>query len=941
MKASRFIPHVVVLLVIATSLHSQPAPHLDKELPVDPSVTIGTLDNGLRYYIRENRKPENRAELRLVVNAGSVLEEEDQRGLAHFVEHMAFNGTKNFEKNALVRYMERVGMRFGPDVNAYTSFDETVYMLQIPTDSASIVETAFQILEDWAHQVSFDDEEIDKERGVVVEEWRLGRGAGARMFDKQAPVLFKDSRYAERLPIGKKEILEGAPYERLRSFYRTWYRPDLMAVIAVGDFDKAQIERTIRRQFSRIPAPSKKIDRPTYPVPPHAEPLFAIATDPEATSTSISVYYKHELMPQGHLRDYRRTIIETLYNGMLNQRLSELTKRADPPFLFASSQKGRFVRSMEAYFLGASVREGQVERGLQALLTEAARVRTHGFTATEMERQKLDMMRSMERTYHERDKTESRRFASEYVRHFLSDEPIPGIESEYKLFQMLLPGITLEEVNALAARWITNENRVVLVSAPEKPGVPVPTGQDLAAVFAAVTAANVELYIDDVSDKPLVPSKPKAGRVEKRVEHKDLGVTEWMLSNGVRVVLKPTDFKNDEVLFTSFSPGGHSLVEDKHHIAASTASTIIQESGVGTFDLITLQKALAGKLVNVSPFISELEEGISGNASPEDLETMFQLIYLFFTSPRADSSAYLAYQTRLKTFVQNRSARPETSFEDTVQVTMSQYHFRRRPWTEAVLREMDLGKSLQVYRDRFADASDFTFIFVGNITPESLEHLVTTYLGGLPSKRRGESWRDVGVRPPRGVIKKTVHRGMEPKSQVRMIFTGPFEFDVKNRYEIQSMANALRIRLREALREEKGGTYGVGVSAATFSRPRPEYRLTVSFGCAPDRVEELIATAMEQIDSLRNHDLDDEYLTRIKETQRRERETNLKQNRYWLSTLQTYYSEGEDPMQIITYGELIESLNASTIRAAALRYIDKANYVNVVLYPASDDALQP
>ena len=921
---------VMVILMLPVGVLAQ---DLSATMPVDPSVTIGRLENGLQYYLRVNRKPEKRAEIRLVVNAGSVLEEDDQQGLAHVVEHMAFNGTRNFPKLALTNYLESVGMRFGPDLNAYTSFDETVYMLQIPSDTMEIITKAFDILEDWAHQVSFDPDEVEKERGVVVEEWRLGRGANARMRDKQFPVLFHNSQYARRLPIGKKEILEKFKRESLLRYYRTWYRPDLMALIVVGDIDTAMIVQQIQKHFGSVPRAREEHPRPLYPVPDHQEPLFTVATDPEATIATVAVYFKHDIRPDSTLGDYRRMVVEALYNGMLNERLDELTRKADPQFVFGSSQNSSFVRTKEFYTLFAAAKGNDVERALEALLTEAKRVRQFGFTPSELQRKKTSLLRAMEQAYKEREKTESGVFAAEYVRHFLTDEPIPGIAYEYTLYQQFLPGITLEEVNQLARTWITLQNRVVAVTAPEKPGSPVATPAELAAVFQHVEQATISPYVDAVTDEPLVSSPPRPGTIVSRKEIRGIGVTEWVLSNGIRIILKPTELKNDEILFTAFSPGGSSLVADSDYIAAATAASLVRESGVGPFDAVSLEKKLSGKIVRVGPYIGELEEGLSGSASPADIETLFQLMYLYMVEPRADSTAYLSYRSRMHTFIENRSARPESVFEDSVQVIMSQNHIRRRPWSDTLLNEMNLGSSYRIYRDRFGDAGDFTFVFVGNFTPDSLAPFIQTYLGGLPAAGRTDQWKDIGVEPPDGVAQHRIRKGLEPKSQVRIMFTGPFEYSYLNRYELRSMVSALRILLREALREEKGGTYGVSVRASTVQYPRQEYQIGISFGCAPDRIEELTKAALSVIDSLRMYGTTAENLKKVRETQRRERETQLQQNSFWLNALELYYSNHEDPEQITRYLDLVESLTLETIQRAAQKYFNMSNYVAIVLSP--------
>ncbi|NIT70370.1 insulinase family protein, partial [candidate division KSB1 bacterium] len=903
--------------------------NLDEPLPVDPKITVGQFDNGLRYYIRENKKPEDRTELRLVVNAGSVLEEDNQRGLAHFVEHMAFNGTKNFAKQEIVDYLESIGMRFGPDINAYTSFDETVYMLQVPTDSVEAVKTAFQILEDWAHNVSFEPGEIDKERGVVIEEWRLGRGASARIRDQQFPILFKNSRYAERLPIGQKEIIENASYETIIQFYEDWYRPDLMAVIVVGDFDKSWIEELIRKHFFHLESKDDVPKRQVYPVPSHEETLFAIASDVEATRSNVSIYYKHDVSEEGTARGYRQLLLEALYNGMFNNRLGELLKRAEPPFLFGFSSEGRLIRSKEFYILGAAVKDNGVETGLDALLTEATRIKKYGFTATELEREKTELLRGIEKLYKERDKTESDEYAAEYTRNFLTDEPIPGIELEFELHKEFVPDIGLEEVNRLANQWITETNRVVTVSTPEKEEINVPTKQQLASVFSEVEQKDILPYEDIVSDEPLVAVPPKPGEIVEEKAIEEIGVTEWTLSNGVKVVMKPTDFKNDEVLFTAFSPGGHSLISNFNYIAAISAASIIEQGGLGQFDETELRKKLSGKIVSVSPWINELREGLSGSASPKDLETLFQLIHLYFTAPRKDSTAFLSFRSRIKGLIENRHASPNAAFRDTIQVTMSNYHFRSRPWSEALLDEMDLSTSFRIYQDRFADASDFTFFFVGNFEFETLRPFVRTYLASLPSFGREETWRNIGEDPPQGIIRKAVKKGVEPKSRVSIIFIGPFVWNRKNRHEMSSMTDVLEIKLREVLREDLGGTYGVGVWPATSRYPDEEYSINISFGCAPDRVQELTETVFVQIDSLKSFGTTEKYLSKVKESQRRTRETNLKKNSFWINTLRSYYFHRQDPRRILDYDQVIENLSLEDIKRAARKYFDETNYVQV------------
>ncbi len=916
-----------------TVVQSQETFKPDQVLEPDPKILIGKLDNGLKYYIRENKRPEKRAELRIAVKAGSILEDDDQQGLAHFVEHMAFNGTKNFPKQDLVNFLEKSGVRFGPELNAYTNFDETVYMLQVPTDSPEVMKTGFQILQEWAQDISFDDKEIDKERSVLIEEWRLRRGADYRVSMKHIPFQLYKSHYADRLPIGKKEILESCPYDAVRKFYRDWYRPDLMAVLAVGDFDKNEIEALIKQHFSGLKNPQKERERIKFPVPDHKETLVSIVTDPELTRTSVEVIFKRDIHEPRTAGEYRDNIIGGLYDVMLNARLGELLQKSDPPFIYGYSGDGRFIGEKQAYFLGASVMENSILGGLEAVIREGFRVKQHGFTATELDRQKIRILREMEKAYLERDKTESGRIINEYLRNFLIDETIPGIEVELKLFRQFLPGITLEEVNKLADKRMTRDNRVISISAPEKESVKIPTKEEVTALIDKLSTEKDNPYIDKVSSKPLVSNLPSSGKIVKEKKIPSLGVTEWILSNGARVVLKPTDFKNEEILFSAFSDGGTSLIPDSDYISAAFATAVIGQSGIGDFDAINLQKELSGKIVNLSPSISQLSEGLSGSTSPEDLKTMVQLIYLYGTSPRKDTTAFNSLITRYKAMLQNRNVSPEAAYNDTIQVTLANYHFRSRPISIPMMDEINLDRALSIYKDRFADFSDFTFLFVGNFKIDTIKPLIEQYIAALPRLNRIEKWKDIGMQNPKGVINKQVNKGIEPKSSISITFTGPFEWSQQNRYNFNAMLEALNIKLREVLREDKGGTYGVRASGASSLIPRQRYSISISWGCDPDRVDELVKEALMLIDSLKNEQLDSITVEKVREIQRRTHEVNLKQNSFWLSNLQFYYDNNEDPQMILNYPKLVDHLSARSIRDAVKKYFNMENYIKVVLYP--------
>jgi zinc protease len=889
----------------------------------------------MRYYIRENHKPEKRAELRLVVNAGSVLEDANQRGLAHMVEHMAFRGTRKFEKNQISSYLESIGMRYGPDINAFTSFDETVYEITIPTDTAAIVDKGFQILGEWAHNVALEPTQIEKERPVVIEEWRLGQGAENRMQNKWFPVLFEGSRYGERIPIGLKSVLETYKPATLRSFYDTWYRPDLMAVVAVGDFDKKQIETLIRRYLGAIPRATNPKPRPLFPVPAHDSTLVSINSDKEATRSVIRLLYKQPKRVNTTEASYRQHLVEQLFGSMFNDRFSEITQKPNPPFITAFAVQGGLVRSAESFSLTAIVADNGIPRGLNALLTEGERVKRFGFLESELDRAKKDIQRGIEQAYAERDKTNSSVYAESYVTAFLQSEPSTSIQYDKDAVTKFLPTITLAEVNRLAGEWMTDKNRVLATTSPDKPGLVTPSAGELLLAFEAVKGADIAAYTEDATAQQLVDKDPAGGSVVSERQVKEIGATEWKLSNGVRVLLKPTDFNADQIMFTSYSPGGASLLPDASYLAASAADLIPTTSGVGKFTVIDLQKFLAGKQVSVFPSIDDLSEGVSGSASQRDVDTMLQLIYLYFTQPRLDTSLVNTFIGRFKGVLANRSASPEAAFSDTLQVTMAQHNVREQPVSAAMLDRIDPFKSFDFYKERFSDASGFTFVFVGNFTPDSIKPAIAKWLGALPSTGRKETWRDTGIRPPTGVVQRVVKKGAEPKARTALIFTGPFEYTRQNRYYLSALAELLNIKLREALRENLGGTYGVSVSPSATRDPLPSYRFTIGFGSAPERLEDLTTAALAQIDSIKKFGTTPEYLNKVKEAALRSRETALKQNGYWLSQVATFDQSGWPLAEIPNGEKLISALTIDDLKTAAVKYLRTDNYVRVSLYPES------
>jgi zinc protease len=926
----RVLPALVVLLPAALVAQDMNSP-----IPFDPNVRTGKLPNGMTYYIRHNAKPEKRVELRLAVNAGAMEENDDQQGLAHFNEHMAFNGTKHFQRNDLINFLESAGVKFGADLNAYTSFDETVFMLQVPTDSEKILSNAMLVLEDWAHNLAFDSVEIDKERGVVISERRLGLGAFERMREKYWPIMFKDSRYALRLPIGKLDILENCKHSTLKQFYLDWYRPDLMAIVVVGDIDVDKMEKKIKEEFSPIPAKVNPRPRIDYPVPDTKDLLVCEATDKEMPYNMIQIIYKHDKVYTKTLADYKKAIALNLYNAMLNNRLKELQQQANPPFLFSYVNIGAEVRTKDAYTSFGIVPSGGVTHGVEVLLEQNEKVKRFGFTATELDRTKKDIMRQLETQLAEMDKTESKEYVQEYVSNFLEQEPSPGIKYDYDFFKKYMPDVTLDDVNSVAKNYITDngKNAVIVIQAPQKDSATLPSEDTIRKIFNGIQNMKLTAYVDKVSDKPLMATKPTPGKVVSEKQIKEFGVTEWTLSNGVKVVLKPTDFKNDEVVFDAYRWGGTSLVSDKDFESAAKAGDIENVSGIGEFGPTQLDKMLTGKVVEVRPTLGELSEGFTGSFSPKDMETAFQLVNLYYTSPRKDDTAYQAFMDQQRGFIQNQSVEPNVAFGDTVGVTMSQYHFRRRPVTEAILGEVNENAAFEAYKQAFSDGNGFTFFFVGNFTLDQIKPFVETYLGGLPSKSPTPMWKDQNITRPTGTLTKTVYRGKEPKSTVAMIYTGPFEFNRKNRLGLEALSQLLSIKLREQLREEMSGVYGVFAQGSPSHYPKQQYQFTVYFGCAPERVDELTNAALKEIDSVRHFGASDINLNKIKETLKRQRQVDLKDNKFWLTTLTQNDMNNENLLDLQNFDKDVDAISSDYLKALANQYLDGKNYAKFMLMP--------
>ncbi len=931
--------HTMFILFLILSLFAKA--QLNPELPVgeDTEVTKGVLENGLTYYVRSNPMPSNRAELMLVVKAGSIDEDDDQQGLAHFAEHMAFNGTKNFPKNELINYFESIGMEFGPEINAYTSFDETVYMLKIPLDDRVYLDKGLQVLYDWACQVTDSDEEIEKERGVIREEWRGGRNANFRMQQKWLPVFLHKSKYAERLPIGKIDIINNGPPASLRRFREDWYRPDLQAVIVVGDFNREDMVKKIQEKFSNIPSAGNYREKDYFDIPDHKETLVSIATDKEAQYSLAYVFYKHPLEKVKTIGEYRQSILHGLYNAMINSRLAEKSQQAEPPYIIGQSAFTELFGPKSVYQSLAVCHEGKIEEGLKTVLLENERVKRYGFTESELERNKRALLSQIERLYNERDKQVSISYAEEYKRNFLlTEEPFPGIEKEYEYYKTFIPGIKLGEVNALAKKWITKENRVVVINAPDNEKSNIPDETSLLKLFDEVEQAELKPYEDEVADVPLIEEEPAGSNIVKVNILKKVDAVEWTFGNGAKAIIKITDFKDDEILFNAWSPGGSSLYDDKDDVSADFTTTIMAMSGLDGFDKITLDKMLADKVVNLSPFLSELREGFNGNSSVNDFEVLLQMVYLYFTRPRFDESSFQSFMSRMTGMLQNRAASPEAVMQDTLTSVLSNYHKRSRPVNIELLSEADFGRIKQIGKERFSNASDFLFFIVGNIDTTVAKPLLEKYIGGIPSSEYKETWKNMGIDPPGGIVKKTVKKGLEDRSVQYIVFHGDFDYSSENVMEIDAVGRILSTRLLEVIREDKSSVYSIGANPSTSKFEDEEYSVTIYYGTDPAKREEIEDAVFAEIQKFRKKGPSKEELSKAKEKMIRERETAMKENSYWLNLLSnTYYIKNGDFSEFGTYEANLNKINRKTVKKAFKKYFDFENYISVALMPENSN----
>ena len=908
--------------------------NLNQILPVNPKVKIGKLDNGLTYYIQANQKPENRAVFYLAVNAGSVLETEDQVGLAHFAEHMGFNGTKQFPGNSLIDQLEKKGIVFGREINAYTSFDETVYYLTLPTDDEELFNMGLKILDGWAFGMLMTEEEIDKERGVIIEEWRVYRGAQDRLQKKTLPIELKGSQYAERLPIGTLENMQQFKYSSIRNFYKTWYRPDNMAVVIVGDFDPEKMEKMVIDFFEMNDKPTTPLNRPYYSIPDNKEPLIAIATDPEATNTILTLNYKQPKQKTETIGDFRRNLTYSLFSTMFNARLSELSEKKTAPFQFGFGfYSSYWSRVNDAFRIYVYAKENKGLQSFEIALTEIKRLQQHGFLATELERAKEELLSRYERSAKEESKQESRSIASSYGSHFLRNNPIPGAENNYNLAKELIGGIGLDEINIIINQWIKDENITVSFTLPEKKGIKVPVEKDFISLFEKAKKMNTTPYVDEVSSLPFLVKEPKAGKVEKRTDNEKFDYTELILDNGATVVIKSTDFKNDQIVFHAYSWGGTSLYPDNKLLNAEFASSVIGNCGIGNYSPTELSKFMAGKNFSVYPWVTDLGEGLDGNTTVNDLETFMQYIYMMFEAPRKDQESFETMLDSWRTSINMQKNSPDYKFS--IFNYQLKYPNDKRSiiqLEEKHLKMMNLNEMFNIYKERFSNANDFVFYFVGNIDMNKFIPMVEKYIGGISSTNKKEEWIDRSTDFAKGVVDKTFYAGIGEKTRVSIAANQDFDWNDKDRLCVSVLENIIDIKMTEEIREKLGGTYGVSFWLSTEKNPKPEITMNISLGCDPERIDELTNAIFAILDEIIKNGPTEVDLNKVKKQLCNQREVAIKENRNWINWFDQLYDYGDKLLTLDQYKEIINALTVDDIKKVS-KYIQHHEYVRAVLMP--------
>lgn len=931
MKVSRLVILLLIALIAISNLSAQ----LEQiPLPQDPNLITGKLANGLTYYIIRNAKPEKIAELRLYVDAGSANEDDDQLGMAHFTEHMAFNGTQNYRKSEVVEYLSSIGMGYYNGLNAMTSYDFTMYQLKIPTDNKEQLNKGFHILSDMAYRVSFEPEEIERERGVIIEEWRMGQNANSRVNDILNKVRFAGSRYAQRSPIGTYEVLSTFKHETLKRFYQDWYRPDLQSVVVIGDFVPEEILGLIETYFGVIPAPENPRPVQDFPVPDHPDPRAVVATDPEFPYGMIQLSWKRDYTSFTTLADYHRELAETLCFMMLNDRFQEISRGDNPPYTMAVSHSDNMLKGLANTNLFAITGEGRILQALRVLVSEAERVRSHGFVPSEFERAKTKLISQLEKQVLEMNTRDSDDLVWELFDTLTHGEIYVGPEQTLQLTQALLQMLDISLVNAVIDELITEDNLTVCYASIDRPGMQHPTEAELLAVVTEVRAEQHEAYEDSEISEPLIETIPVPGRVVKETLDKQSGIRKWVLSNGVTVYAKPTTFKADEILFSATSPGGRSSYTPEEMMAASILGFYSDESGFGPFDSNALSKALAGKFARVSFNVDDYQEGISGNAAPKDLETMFQLLYQKATKPRFNNETFTSIATRLRPWIENASKDPQSVFTDTLDVLLYNNHPLKRNMRAEHLDAMQIGQLQKIFGERYADFSDFTFFFVGNFSEAELKQLACTYLANLPAAGRKEKSFDARLRTIQGKKEVRFLRGSSDRSFVSHATSSKYKITPENAVALNAAQIVVNEKLRENIREQLSGVYVIQAWNTIQRFPKPTCVTQILMACSPDRVDELNQAIFATLDSLKAGFIDERYITSARNTMIKRHDENINSNRYWMTSMESNFLNGRPLDTFMGHPARYARLNKAKITKAIKDYMNfNTNRLTVIMLP--------
>ncbi len=907
---------------------------LSKQAPTDPAVRIGKLANGITYYIRHNEEPKERASFYIIQNVGALLENDDQNGLAHFLEHMAFNGTQHFPEKGIINTLEKHGVQFGRNINAYTSFGETVYNLSdIPVKHEGLIDTCLLVMNDWADYLLLTDKEIDAERGVITEEWRTGQNAQRRMFNQYVKVLLQGSKYTKRDVIGSMDVVKNFKYETLRNFYHDWYRTDLQAIAIVGDIDVDAVEQKVKAMFSGIEAVQNPPKREFYEVPEHKEPLYILTTDKEADSYEVNLYIKHKATPpaEKNMNYLREKTIQALFGMMTRDRISELLQKGVPPFVMGSISYGGFVDGYEVLNIEATAKPNEDEVAFKTIFTEAQRINKHGFTSGELERAKTNFLTSLESRYKQRDKISNDTYARDCKSNFIENEPLTSIDFDWEFAQKIIPTITVDEVSAHAKQWMTPENRVVVIMGPDKPEAKHLTQEQAFAIITEVENSPVEPYADEVVSSNLISKELKGSKVKSAKQLPEFNAVEWTLGNETKVVFRQADYEKDQVSLVAMSKGGSSIMNNDKVASAMMLNQFIGSFGVGDYDATALKKALTGKKVSLNVGLSDLNETFNGSATPKDFETMMQLLYLQFENPRFDKEAYEAMLGRLKAYVANMANNPQKIMSDSLSMIMTCNNVRTKLITPELFNEISLEQMEAIYKDRFIDAGDFTYFIVGNIDEATAKTMAEKYIGSLTNLPRKENWTDRNVEGPKGKTVREIEIPMETKKATVIVnFDSKMDYTPQQNLLLSVFRDILNFRYLEEIREKEGGTYGVRVSTNSVKFPKAEKSLNLMFDTDPEKAQNLKSIVYKEIEKIAQNgptaiDLDKAVKNLLKN-----REQSKLHNNYWMQSLNTYYTYSYNPASDENFENILQKMTIADIQQFVKSLTSKADVVDII-----------